>query len=104
MVAEIHDSNFESELKGKTAIVDFWAEWCGPCLGFAPFFKEASLKAKIPFYKCNVDANQRVAALYKVMSIPTLIIFRNGEEIDRIQGGMKVDELLHHLKPYEATQ
>jgi len=69
----------------------------------APFFKEASDKSSISFYKCNVDANQKVGARYKIMSIPTLIIFRNGDEIDRIQGGMKVDDLLHHLKPYEAT-
>jgi len=103
MVTEIHDSNFDEELKGKTAIVDFWAEWCGPCVGFAPFFKEASLKAKIPFYKCNVDANQKSASKYQVMSIPTLVVFRNGIEIDRVQGGMEVDALLQYLKPYEAT-
>jgi len=104
MLNEIHDSNFEEELKGKTAIVDFWAEWCGPCMGFAPMFKEASLLSGISFYKCNVDANQKSGAKYKVQSIPTLIIFRNGVEIDRIMGGMNAHDLLHHLKPYEATQ
>jgi len=102
-VKELHDSNFDEELKGKTAIVDFWAEWCGPCTSFAPFFKEASMQSKMEFYKCNVDANQSSSAKYNVMSIPTLIIFRNGIEIDRIQGGMDVDALIHHLKPYEAT-
>jgi len=104
MLNDIHDSNFEEEIKGKVAVVDFWADWCGPCVGFAPFFKEASEKSSISFYKCNVDANQKSGAKYNVQSIPTLIIFKDGEEVERIQGGMAVDALLQHLKKYEDTQ
>lgn len=89
-VIDINDGNFQSEVldtKG-TVIVDFYADWCGPCKMMAPIFDEASEEAgeKAKFGKLNVDANQQTAQAYGVMSIPTLIIFKDGKKVEQLMG------------------
>ena len=89
-VIDINDGNFQSEVldaKG-TVIVDFYADWCGPCKMMAPIFDEAAEEAgeKAKFGKLNVDANQQTAQAYGVMSIPTLIIFKDGEKVEQLMG------------------
>lgn len=71
-------------------IVDFWAPWCGPCQGFAPVFAQAAanLEPKARFIKINTEAEQQVAMQYGIRSIPTLAIFKSGQEITRISGAM----------------
>jgi thioredoxin 1 len=87
---EFTDANFDAEvLKSDTPVlVDFWAPWCGPCRMVAPIVAEISKEydGKLKVGKVNTDDNQGVAARYGIMSIPTLMIFKNGQEVDRIIG------------------
>ena len=82
MAFEFTDSNFEkAALSGGVAIVDFWAEWCGPCKQLSPTVEEIASENqdKIKVCKMDVDSNREIAAKYGIRSIPSLIIFKNGE-------------------------
>jgi thioredoxin 1 len=89
-VGKVSDADFESEvLKASGAVVvDFWAEWCGPCRMIAPALEEisGSLNGKVKIVKLNVDENPATATKYNVMSIPTLMLFKNGEMASRHLG------------------
>ena len=89
-VGKVSDADFESEvLKASGAVVvDFWAEWCGPCRMIAPALEEiaGSLNGKVKIVKLNVDENPQTATKYGVMSIPTLMLFKNGEMASRQVG------------------
>jgi len=91
-VMEINETNFEQEVKKSDTpvLVDFWATWCGPCRMIAPFVEEASenYQGKLKVGKVDVDDNQRLAAQYSIMSIPAVIIFKNGEVADQINGAV----------------
>jgi len=82
-IKAITDSSFEQDVlsASKPVLVDFWAEWCGPCRALAPIFEEvaASHHEQIDFAKVNIDENPDTPAKYGVMSIPTLILFKNGQ-------------------------
>lgn len=92
---EISQHEFDEVLKNPLAVVDFFAEWCMPCLMLAPVIEDLAGKyqGKIKFAKLNVDENQEIAQKFKVMSIPTLVIFRNGKEVDRIMGALPEEVL-----------
>lgn len=81
-------------------LVDFYADWCQPCRMLAPVIEElaAELKGKVVFAKINVDQNPRAAMQYQAMSIPTLVLFKNGKAIDRAVGAMPKQMLLSWLK------
>ncbi len=90
--------NFEEEvLKSEIPVlVDFYAEWCGPCKMMGPVIEEIAkeLEGKVKVGKINVDENQDLAMKYNVMSIPTLIIFKNGEEVKQLVGFRDKNEIL----------
>jgi thioredoxin 1 len=99
---EVNDSNFQAEVieSDKAVLVDFWAPWCGPCRVIAPSLEElASEREDLEVVKLNVDDNQATAARYDVMSIPTLILFKNGEPAHKIIGAMPKSRLVQELEP-----
>ena len=85
---ELNESNFEKTLKGnKNLVVDFWADWCGPCKIMAPVFESLSKEMKnVKFAKINVDENNHLASEFGVMGIPTFIVFKDGKEVERVVG------------------
>ena len=101
-IVEVTDANFQAEvLESETAVlVDFWAPWCGPCRVIAPSLEEINdERDDLRVVKLNVDDNQQTAARYDVMSIPTLIVFKNGEPATRIIGAMPKRRLVQELEP-----
>ncbi len=96
---EITQDNFQAEVldvKGKLALVDFWAPWCGPCQMQGPIIDELAGEVgdKAVIGKVNVDDNQELAGKYGIMSIPALIIFKDGEVVDNMVGVHQKDDLL----------
>ena len=97
MVIEVKDNKLEIG-KGKV-LVDCYATWCGPCRMLAPVIEELSTEIKdYTFYKVDVDENEEIARDYEIMSIPTLLIFENGELKEKIVGLRSKSELLDLLK------
>lgn len=87
MVKELNSGNFDAEVAKGTTLVDFWAAWCGPCMMLAPVIEEISEANKeVKFCKLDISAEQEIAGKYGVMSIPTLVLFKDGEEVDRLVG------------------
>lgn len=89
MVVELSADNFKKEVINhkSSVVVDFWAPWCGPCKSISPVVEKLSSEFKqIKFAKVNVDDNSELAQEYGVMSIPCLIFFKNGKEIERVVG------------------
>ena len=105
-IIEVNDSNFQAEvLESETAVlVDFWAPWCGPCRVIAPSLEEINEEREnLRVVKLNVDENQVTAARYDVMSIPTLILFKNGQPANRIIGALPKKRLVQELEPALAA-
>jgi len=105
MVIEVTDQNFEDEVIKSTlpVLVDLWAPWCRPCLMVAPVVDSLAEKynGRFKFCRLNVDENPRIAARYRIMSIPTLMFFKGGEVVDTVIGAVperalqpKIDALL----------
>jgi len=101
-VMNLTDAEFDQKvLKSETpVVVDFWAPWCGPCRRLAPILEEvaAEMGDRLQVYKLNTDENPQSPGRYGVMSIPTLIVFRNGQEVDRIVGALPKEILREKLE------
>jgi thioredoxin 1 len=99
------DANFEAEvLKSDVPVfVDFWAPWCGPCQMMGPIVEELSAEyntGKIKIAKIDVDTNQEVAGRYQVMSIPTFLVFKGGQVVDKMVGGVQKEKLKEMIEKY----
>jgi thioredoxin 1 len=89
MVLEVSEENFEQEVlkSDKPVVVDFWAAWCGPCKMIAPVFEKLAGEMKnVKFAKLNVDENTGLAQQSSILGIPCMVVYKNGEEVDRIVG------------------
>ena len=103
-MADVTDATFDQEvLKSPVPVlVDFWAPWCGPCKMVAPFVDEIAKEYnnKIKVCKTNVDEAPEIATKYAIMSIPTLMIFKNGEVMEKSIGGMDKKSIERFISPY----
>jgi len=100
----LDDKNFEAEVVKShlPVLVDFWAEWCGPCKMLTPVIDQLSveLQGKMKMAKVNVDESPQLAGQFNVMSIPTLLIFKGGKPVDQIVGALPKDKLLAKINPH----
>ncbi len=105
-INEVTDTNFQAEVLDdpEPVLVDFWAPWCGPCRIVAPHLEELnSEREDLRVVKLNVDDNPQTAARYNVMSIPTLLLFKNGQVAHQIVGALPKNRLVQEIEPALAA-
>jgi thioredoxin 1 len=97
----VTDQSFDNEvLRSQTPVlVDFWAEWCGPCRGLAPKLEEiaGSLGGKVRVVKINIDENPQTPSKFEIRSIPTMILFKNGQAVEQLLGNLPKENIMDML-------
>ncbi|MCP5492411.1 MAG: thioredoxin [Chlamydiales bacterium] len=93
------DENFEDKIKQGVTLIDFYADWCGPCRMLTPVLEEVAseMQGKANFAKLDIDQNQKVAGQYQVTSVPTLILFKDGKEVNRLVGLRDAEAIKHFV-------
>jgi thioredoxin 1 len=102
-IVEATDQSFKADVSEGTVLVDFWAPWCGPCKALAPVLEEVDQEVGDDFkiVKVNVDDNPETASEYGVMSIPTLVVLKNGEVADKLVGLQPKEALVNKLNEHK---
>ena len=99
MIKHLENANeFEKEVQGETVLVDFFAEWCGPCQMLAPVLEELDKEGKVKVVKIDVDSLPDLARMFRVMSIPTVMLFKNGQFVKKQLGYMPIEALREFVK------
>ena len=105
-ITTLTDATFKEEIGSSDVpvLVDFWAEWCGPCKVIAPILEEIAVEqaGKVRIAKLNIDENLGMASEFGVMSIPTLILFKDGEQVQRLVGAKPKGQLLQEISAHLA--
>ena len=104
MVQEVNVSNFQSEVinNSEVTVVDFFADWCGPCRKLSPIMEEIEheLSGRAKFTKINTDNNVELAQQYQISGIPTLLVFKGGELVERMVGLMPKSSIITNIEKY----
>ncbi|WP_448590194.1 thioredoxin [Thermodesulfobium sp.] len=101
---ELNELNFKDEISSGVTLIDFWAPWCGPCRMIAPILEELDKEyaGKLKICKVNVDNDRVLAQNLRIVSIPTLILYKNGEEQKRIVGAVAKEKIVREISPFLA--
>lgn len=103
-IVNVTDQNFAKETSEGLVLVDFWADWCGPCKMVAPVLEEidSEMSEKVQIAKLDVDENQETAGEYGVMSIPTLLLFKDGNVVDQVVGFQPKEALVELIDKHAS--
>lgn len=101
-IVEVNDQNFSTEVQSGTVLVDFWAPWCGPCKQIAPVLEEMNQEIgdKLKIVKVNVDESANTASSHGIMSIPTLMVMKEGEVVEKFVGFHPKQDLMNKVNPH----